>query len=73
MFVEVDSQLQLGADTVGARDQHWLFIVFRQLKQATETTETAHHAGAIGAGYAGFDFFDELVAGVNIDTRIAVT
>ena len=44
--VELERELELGADAVGAGDQHRLAIAFGQLEQRAEAADAGEHAGA---------------------------
>jgi hypothetical protein len=70
--VPVEGQLELGADAVGAGDQHRLAIFLRDLEQGAEAADAGEHFGAHGALRRRLDAFDEGVAGVDIDTGIAI-
>ena len=67
------ASLQLGADAVGARNQHRLAVaVERNLEQRAEAAEAAEHLGPQRALDGGLDAFDQLVAGFDIDAGIFV-
>eukprot|EP01092_Planopodium_desertum_P014841 TRINITY_DN7609_c0_g4_i2.p2 TRINITY_DN7609_c0_g4~~TRINITY_DN7609_c0_g4_i2.p2 ORF type:complete len:374 (-),score=160.05 TRINITY_DN7609_c0_g4_i2:543-1664(-) len=70
--VQLVGQLQLGADAVGARHQHRLAVLIGQVEQGAEATQAAHHFRTEAALDQGFDPLDQLVAGVDVDTRITV-
>jgi hypothetical protein len=72
MTVQLESQLELGADAVGTGDQHGLLELLADLEQRAETADTAEHAFAHGALGKGLDRFDQGVAGIDIDTGVAV-
>ncbi len=69
----LDRQPELGADAVGAGDQHRLAVApHRNLEQRAEAAEAAEHFGAQRALDGGLDAFDQLVAGLDIDAGIFV-
>ena len=69
----LDRQPQLGADAVGAGDQHRLAVaVERNLEQRAEAAEAAEHLGPHRALDGGLDAFDQFVAGFDIDAGIFV-
>src|SRR5690606_28834993 len=70
--VQLLRQLELGADAVGAADQHRLAVLARQVEQGAEAAQAAHHFRAEGALDQGLDALDDFVAGVDVDTRVAV-
>jgi hypothetical protein len=72
VLVEVEGQLQLGADTIGAGDQHRLAVVLRQLHEGTEAANAAQHLGPHGPAGMGLDAFDQIVPGIDINAGIAV-
>ncbi len=74
VLVHLHRQFELGADTVGAGDQHRLFVAIqRQLEQGAEPAQPANDLGAQGAFGVGLDAFDQAVAGVDVHTGIAIT
>jgi hypothetical protein len=70
--VELERQLELGAHAVGARNQHRLLVLLRQLEQRAETADAGHHAFAHGALGKRLDPVDQRVAGFDVNTGIAV-
>ena len=69
----LDGQLELGADTVGAGYQYRLAVTIqRQFKQGTKTAQACQYAGPPGPGDRGLDPFDQLAAGLDIHTGVAV-
>ena len=72
VLVHLERQLQLGADAIGAGDQHRLAIVLRQFHQRAEAADAAQHLGAQRAFGVGLDALHQGIAGVDIDTGIAV-
>ena len=72
VLVELEGELELGADAVGAGHQHGLLEFFRDLEQRAETADPAHHLGAHGALGKGFDTVDQGIAGIDIHTGIAI-
>ena len=69
----VDRKSQLGADAVGARYQHRLAVTGGQLHQGAEAADAGEHLGALRAAHERLDALDELVAGVDVDARVAIT
>ena len=65
-------QLELGAHAVGARDQHRLAVLAGQVEQRAEAAQAAHHFRPEGALDQRLDALDEFIAGVDINTRVAV-
>jgi hypothetical protein len=72
VLVHLECQLQLGADAVGAGNQHRLAIVFRQFHQRAEAADTAQHFRAQRAFGVGLDALHQGIAGIDIDAGIAV-
>ena len=70
--VQLERQLQLGAHAVGARHQHRLLVFLADFKQRAEAADAAHHAFAHRALGKRLDRFDQRIAGIDIDTGIAV-
>ncbi len=71
---QFQGQLELGADSIGAGDQHWLGEAFQgQLEEGAETAKTSQYPRTEGLFDNGFDALDKLVAGVDIDPGIPVT
>lgn len=73
MAIQGESQLELGADSVGAADQHGIGVPgFRETKQPSKTTDTSKDASPMGRSGQGTDSCDQVFARVNIHTSIAV-
>jgi hypothetical protein len=70
--LQFESQLQLGADAVGTRNEHRFAVVPGHFEQGAETTDAAEHAGAHGFSRERLDTFDEFIASVDVDTGIAI-
>jgi peptidoglycan/xylan/chitin deacetylase (PgdA/CDA1 family) len=70
--VQLEGQLQLGADAVGAGDQHRLPVFLRDLEEGAEAADAGHHLGAQGASGERLDAFDEGIAGIDVDAGIAI-
>ena len=70
--VELLGELELGADAVGARDQHRLAVLARQVEQRAEAAQAAHHFGPETALDQRLDAFDDFVARVDVDAGVAV-
>ena len=69
----VDGEAQLGADPVGSRHQHGLAVAIqRHFDQGAETAQAAQYFAAHGALHVGLDAFDEFLAGVDIDSGLAI-
>ena len=57
---------QLGADAVGAGNQHWLLVTQGgEIEQAAESADAADHARTVGARHVGLDTLDDFVTGLN--------
>ena len=69
---ELLGQLELGADAVGARDQHRLLVLAGQVEQRAEAAQAAHHFGPEAAPDQRLDAFDDFVARIDVDAGIAV-
>ena len=65
-------QLELGADAVGAGDQHRLAVLAGQVEQGAEPAQAAHHLRAEAAPHQRLDPLHDLVAGVDVHARVAV-
>ena len=64
---------QLGADAVGARDEHRIAQAARaEVEQAAERAELRQHAGRDGRVRQPLDAADDLVAGVDVDAGLLV-
>jgi hypothetical protein len=72
MAVQLEGQLQLGAHAVGARDQHGLLELLGKFEQGAEPADAGHHAFAHGALGKRLDAVDQCVAGIDVNTGIAV-
>ncbi len=72
MAAGVDRQAQLGADAIGAGDQHWLFVALGQFHERAEAADAGQHFRALRALYNGFDALNKLVAGVDVDARVSI-
>ena len=70
--VERERELELGADAVGARDEHRLAIALRQLDERAEAADAGEHLGAQRALRERLDALDERVAGVDVDAGVAI-
>ena len=68
----VDGEAQLGADSVGARNQYRFAITLRQAHQRAETADAGQHFGAVGTAHQGLDAFDERVACVDVYASVSV-
>jgi hypothetical protein len=72
MPVQLLGKYQLGAHAIGTGHQHRFAVAVRQVEQAAEQTHTAQHFRAQGAFDQRLDAFDNFIAGVNVNARIAV-
>jgi len=64
---------QLGADTVGAGDEHWIVQVSRvEPKQAAERTDFGEHTGGKGAPSQRANPPHNLVASFDVDAGLLV-
>ncbi len=70
--VEREGELQLGADAVGAGDQHRLAIALRQLDQRAEAADAGQHLGPHRPLRERLDALDQRVAGIDVDAGVAV-
>ena len=68
----VDCEPQFRAHPIGARDQHGTLVPGRQLHQRAEAADAGEHLAALRAAHQGLDALDELIAGVDVDARIAI-
>jgi len=69
----IDRESQLGADPVGSRHEHGLAIAIeRDFHQRAESAYSAQHLAAHRALDVGLDSFDEFLAGVYIDSGLAI-
>ena len=66
-------QLQLGAHTVSARDQHRFPIAVQwQLEQGAKAPQSCQHPRSPGFRNRRFDAFDQLAAGIDVHTGVPV-
>ena len=72
MPVQVKSQFQLGTDAVRAGHQHRLLVLLADFEQGAEATDPAQHALAHGTFGKWLDRFDQGIAGIDVNTGIAV-
>jgi len=70
--VQLERQPELGADAIGAGNQHRLPEFLRNLDQRTEATDARQHFGAHGASGQRLDTLDQRIAGVDIDAGIFI-
>ena len=67
VLVHQEGQLQLGANAVGAGDQHRLFHAGQIGGEHTaEAAQSAHDAGDIGGLHHGLDALDRLISGGDV-------
>ncbi len=72
MLIEVQGQAQLGADAVGARDQHRLLVAGRDFAEGAEAAQAAHDFRPFGALGHALDAFDQGFARIDIDAGVLV-
>ena len=73
VLVGIDGDLQLGADAVIGGNQHRIGEARSlQIEEAAETADFAVSAGAAGRAHRRLDLFDQQVAGIDIDARVAI-
>ncbi len=71
--LQLHGQLELGADAVGAGDQHRFAVAIqRQLEQRAEAAEPGQHARAEGVLDDRLDALDQGIAGVDIDPGLRI-
>jgi len=71
--IAIDGESQLGADAVGARDEHRSAIaIHRQLEEPPESAQLRDDARSSGAPGERLDVLDETIAGVDVDAGIAI-
>ena len=69
----LDCQFELGAHTVGARDQYRLPVTIkRQFEQGAKATQSGQYARSPGFRDGRFDALDQLAAGIDIHPGIPV-
>ena len=69
---QCEGELELGADPVGAGDQHRLPVALRQLDERAEAADAGDHLRAQRALGERLDRFDQRVARIDIDAGLAV-
>ena len=70
--VERERELELGADAVGAGDEHRLAVALADLDQRAEAADAGEHLGAQRALGERLDALDQRVAGVDVDAGVAI-
>src|SRR5690606_11503176 len=70
--IQLKGELELGPDAVGAGNQDRLTELLRQLEQGAESADAPHHLRTHGASGKRLDAVDQLIAGFDIDTGIAI-
>ena len=68
----LEGELELGADAVGARNQHRLAVFLRDLAQRAEAADAGEHLGPQRAARERLDRFDQRVARVDVDAGVAI-
>ncbi len=72
VLVHRECELELGADAVGPGDQHRFAVALRQLDQRTKTADAGQDLGTQRALGKWLDRLDQPVAGIDVDTRVAI-
>ena len=73
MQIQRGRELQLGADSVGARDQDRLIVAsLRQREEAAEAADTAEYLGSPGTFHGGPYPAYQSVTSLNVDSSGAV-
>jgi hypothetical protein len=72
MPLQVEGELELGADAVGAGNQHRLPVFLADFKQGAEAADAGEHAFPHRTLCKRLDGFDQGIAGVDIDAGITV-
>ncbi|OIQ79779.1 hypothetical protein GALL_384690 [mine drainage metagenome] len=72
VLVELERQLELGADAVGTGYHDRIFEFLRHFEQRTETADAGQHLGAHGTAGIRLDVFDQRVASFDIHACVAV-
>src|SRR6476660_7404869 len=70
--VKLESELELRADAVGTGHQHGFAVALRHFEQRTEATDPREHARPQCAPGERLDAFDQTVAGVDVDSGVAI-
>ena len=71
--LHIDREAKFGADTVGSGHEHGLAIAIeRHFDQGAESADAAQHFTSHRAPHMRFDSFYEFLAGVNIDSGLAI-
>ncbi len=69
----LDGELELGADPIGARYQHWPAIAIeRQFDHGAKAADARQHFRAHGACHEWLDALDQCIPRIDIDTGITV-
>ncbi len=68
----LERELELGADAVGAGDQHRLAVALRDLEQRAEAADAREHLGAQRALGERLDALDQRIAGIDVHAGVAV-
>ncbi len=72
VLLELQGQLQLGADAVGAGDQHRLLVAGRDFAEGAKAAQAAHDFRARSALGDALDAFDQCFTGVDVYTGVLV-
>jgi len=72
MALRGDGDLDLGADGVGARDQHRLLVAGGELETTGKTPQATQHALGVSRRHRLLDQLDGAVASIDIDTGVDV-
>ena len=72
MALQPEREFQLGADAVGARDEHGFSVLPGNLRERAETADSGEHLRAQRFPGEGLDRFDQRIARVDVHPRVAV-
>jgi len=70
--LQLERQLEFGANAIGTRDQYRLAIAFRHFEQGAKATDTAEHPLAKRFSGQGLDSFDQFIAGIDVDPGVTI-
>src|SRR2546426_3954411 len=70
--LQLEGELELGADAVGSRHEHRVTVFLRDLAQRAETADAGEHLGPQRAPGERLDRLDQRVAGLDVDAGVAV-
>ncbi len=72
VLVHGKRELELGADAVGARDQHRLAVTLGKLDERTEAADPGQHLGPQCALRERLDRIDQTISCIDVDTGVAI-